>query len=245
VSVRGLRHNIDHGQSHWNGLRSDAVHLGFTLSAETDQPTDVGCVGGQSARVSDRELSRNHDMRYTSESPCRTNGRLRDGPSMARKGMLRRATGGNASGSGSQTLDATCHDSIYCSQSRLDTLVGIEQYPVDMSPDVGYDPFDRCWETRALTAGPGRREIDVRGPGACGRVGPHVAAIVARRAAHRPSRCWVGARLRAGISLGSSRSATVRSRSSLAFPFRRFRIQRGSGRSELCCCRAQVPMRRL
>ena len=98
MSVRGLRHNIDHGQSHWNGLRSDAVHVGFTLSAETDQPTDVGCVGGQSARVSDRELSRNHDMRYTSESPCRTNGRLRDGPSMARKGMLRRATGGNASG---------------------------------------------------------------------------------------------------------------------------------------------------
>jgi hypothetical protein len=90
-------------------------------------------------------------------------------------------------GSGSETLDAACHDSIYCSQSRLDTLVGIEQYPVDMSPDVGYDPFDRCWETRALTAGPGRREIDVRGPGACGRVGPHVAAIVARRAAHRPA----------------------------------------------------------
>ena len=53
--------------------------------------------------------------------------------------MLRRATGGNASGSGSETLDATCHDSIYCSQSRLDTLVGIEQYPVDMSPNVGYD----------------------------------------------------------------------------------------------------------
>jgi hypothetical protein len=82
---------------------------------------------------------------------------------------------------------------------------------------------------RSTLTHPGRREIDVRAQ-RLRRFGPRVAAIVARRAAHRPSRCRVGARLRAGISLGSSRSAIVRSRSSryLAFPFPRFQI-RGFG----------------
>ncbi len=121
--------------------------------------------------------------------------------------------GVEASGSGSETLDATCHDSIYWVANRgLTHWSGSSSTPWKCHLDVGYDPFDRCWETRALTAGPGRREIDARGAWRLRQSRTARCSDCGNRAAHRPSRCWVrkGARLRAGISLGSSRSATVR-----------------------------------